>query len=112
MRASRRRTRVAAYIAIAGVGGWCGLLVSSATVKATICYPPTWRTHLQSVTSSDPSINHTPFWPQEAAFSRSFGTLCETLEGPCRDIQSIEMNPYYGPPAAVPPGAVRHLKAE
>jgi hypothetical protein len=109
-RAVRGRTRAAVYIVIAAVGGWCGLLVGTSQVKASGCqYLPTWRAHLQSVTSSDASVDHTRFWGQEAYFSYYFGTVCET---PCRDIRSIEMNRPGGPAGPAPPGGVRGLKAE
>jgi hypothetical protein len=110
---SRVRNRGATYIVIAALGGWCGLLVGTSQVEASGCYfLPTWRAHLESVTSSDPSVDHTPFWGREAYFSYYFGTVCENATSACTDIRSMEMNQSRGPVGPVPPGGVRSLKAE
>ena len=63
------RGRKAAWVIIAVVASLGGFAASSARAKACTCAPRAWRAHLQSVTSSDPVVDHTPFWPEQAFVS-------------------------------------------
>jgi len=56
-----------AVVAGLSVGGWLGSLPASACTCAT----PYWAypLQLQSVTASDPSVDHGDFWPAEASLN-------------------------------------------
>jgi hypothetical protein len=64
MTAIGTRTRAAGALLLAAVlGVTAGQLATSRRASGCDCSPHTWRVVLQSVTSSDPAMDHAAFWP-------------------------------------------------
>ena len=70
------RGRAISCAVIAVIGGFCGFAASAARATALSCVAPSWRAHLESVTSSDPAVDHKTFWPAKAVVTE--GTLFAT----------------------------------
>lgn len=64
---TRRRIQSGVGILVLGVlGALAGQLVVAEHAAACSCAEPEWRVELESVTSSDASVDHRAFWPADA----------------------------------------------
>ena len=52
-------------------GGVAGAILSARTVQASDCGVTDWTIELESVTSSDPSVDHSSYWPDTARLTIS-----------------------------------------
>jgi hypothetical protein len=56
-----------ALVVVAVMGGALGFAVAARKAAACSCMSPdVWSLSLESVTSSDPAVDHTPLWPDGA----------------------------------------------
>ena len=62
----RRLQSGVGFIALGTLGALAGQLVVTDHAAACSCAEPEWRVELESVTSSDASVDHRAFWPADA----------------------------------------------
>jgi hypothetical protein len=90
MRRRYRKSRAATSVVVALLGGVGGLAAPGARAKACLCATPTWRAHRQSVTSTDPSIDHTAFWPEQAFVSADHSGIALFADAPPGVVRRLE----------------------